>query len=284
MCAPIRWAVVDGLSCDSTPFLWCLPKETVSSRQRKALLTPPHELGGPARLSHSGVSPNGTNWCVKLDCGWLVNWSGKVSLTQSAVMLGLRVRGRGGRDRTATVAAPKSAFLWGSTPFLCARAKKWGGTGRASAVYCPRKRRTRTNPRQAPAPAPSRARNVPTTAQRNGAHAESTMTRPPCLARSRVRRFPGQKSPLPAAHSTPFLCSCAKKRGGAPKKRAYGCRHGSCWVPPASPTDSKPQHHSRLRQADLSGRSTHRVQINLTHQFVPLGLTPKWERRVGPPR
>ena len=58
-------------------------------------------------------------------------------------MLGLRVRGRGGRDRTAAVAAPISAFLWGSTPFLCARAKKWGGTGRASAVYCPRKRRTR---------------------------------------------------------------------------------------------------------------------------------------------
>ena len=86
------------------------------------------------------------------------------------------------------------------------------------------------------------------------------------------------------ARSTPFLCSCAKKRGGAPKKRAYGCRHGRCWVPPASPTDSKPQHHSRLRQADLSARSTHRVQINLTHQFVPLGLTPKWERRVGPPR
>ena len=44
-------------------------------------------------------------------------------------MLGLRVRGRGGWDRTAAVAAPKSAFLWGSTPFLCVRAKKWGGTG-----------------------------------------------------------------------------------------------------------------------------------------------------------
>ena len=44
-------------------------------------------------------------------------------------MLGLRVRGRGGWDRTCNVAAPKSAFLWGSTPFLCARAKKWGGTG-----------------------------------------------------------------------------------------------------------------------------------------------------------
>ena len=59
-------------------------------------------------------------------------------------MLGLRVRGRDGWDRTCPVAAPISAFLWGSTPFLCARAKKWGGTGRASAVYCPRKRRTRT--------------------------------------------------------------------------------------------------------------------------------------------
>ena len=62
--------------------------------------------------------------------------------------MGLRVRGRGGRDRTAAVAAPKSAFLWGSTPFLCARAKKWGGTGRAGAVYCLIKRRTRNRARQ----------------------------------------------------------------------------------------------------------------------------------------
>ena len=30
----------DGLPCLSTPFLWCLPKETVSSRQRKALFYP----------------------------------------------------------------------------------------------------------------------------------------------------------------------------------------------------------------------------------------------------
>ncbi len=39
-CAPIRWEVFVSLSCDSTPFLWCLPKETVSSRQRKALFLP----------------------------------------------------------------------------------------------------------------------------------------------------------------------------------------------------------------------------------------------------
>ena len=36
-CAPIRWVGVVTLPCLSTPFLWCLPKETVSSRQRKAL-------------------------------------------------------------------------------------------------------------------------------------------------------------------------------------------------------------------------------------------------------
>ena len=38
--APLRWVGGVGLSCDSTPFLWCLPKETVSSRQRKALFLP----------------------------------------------------------------------------------------------------------------------------------------------------------------------------------------------------------------------------------------------------
>ena len=59
------------------------------------------------------------------------------------------------------------------------------------------------------------------------------------------------------ARSTPFLCSCAKKRGGAPKKRAFGCRHGTCSVPPASPTNSKPQHHHQLRQADFARSTTH---------------------------
>ena len=39
-CAPIRWEVVVAPCCHSTPFLWCLPKETVSSRQRKALFLP----------------------------------------------------------------------------------------------------------------------------------------------------------------------------------------------------------------------------------------------------
>ena len=138
-CAPIRWEVFVGLSCLSTPFLWCLPKETVSSRQRKALFCP----GGSTIRVSAAASVDGT-FLARLGEGVGGLPGAQVSLTQSAVMLGLRVRGRGGWDRTCPVAAPISAFLWGSTPFLCARAKKWGGTGRASAVYCPRKRRTRT--------------------------------------------------------------------------------------------------------------------------------------------
>ena len=38
----------------------------------------------------------------------------------------------------------------------------------------------------------------------------------------RVRRYAGRRIVPHAARSTPFLCSCAKKRGGAPKKRAFG--------------------------------------------------------------
>ena len=106
--------------------------------------------------------------------------------------------------------------------------KKWGRIAGQGNDHRPKYRRTRTR-------------------QRQGGTS---------FARLRVRRFPGQKSLPPTARSTPFLCSCAKKRGGAPKKRAYGCRHGSSSVPPASPTNSKPQHHRRLRQADLSARST----------------------------
>ena len=56
-CAPIRWAVVDGLSCLSTPFLWCLPKETVSSRQRKALFYP----GGSTIRVSAAASVDGTH-------------------------------------------------------------------------------------------------------------------------------------------------------------------------------------------------------------------------------
>ena len=54
-CAPIRWVVVVALSCLSTPFLWCLPKETVSSRQRKALFY----LGGSTIRVSAAASVDG---------------------------------------------------------------------------------------------------------------------------------------------------------------------------------------------------------------------------------
>ena len=121
-------------------------------------------------------------------------WPGaQVSLTQSAGMLGLRVRGRCGWDRTCPVAAPISAFLWGSTPFLCARAKKWGGTGRTSAVYCQRKRRTRVKRK----------------------------TRRPCLCLLRVRRYVGRWSMACPAIRPHFFGACPKKRCRAAKEKRF---------------------------------------------------------------
>ena len=100
--------------------------------QRNGVEPPKKSAFLPRRLHHSRERYClGCLYSSSPDLGrGLVGLPGaQVSLTQSAVMLGLRVRGRGGWDRTAAVAAPLSAFLWGSTPFLCARAKKWGGTG-----------------------------------------------------------------------------------------------------------------------------------------------------------
>ena len=91
-------------------------------------------------------------------------------------MLGLRVRGRGGRDPTAPVAAPLSAFLWGSTPFLCARAKKWGGTGSRGHNPPPNKTAHTHNPKTPTSPPPKVGRGTsrpPTcSAHANGGAAE----------------------------------------------------------------------------------------------------------------
>ena len=146
-CAPIRWAVVCGLSCHSTPFLWCLPKETVSSRQRKAPFL-------PWRLHHSrerycfvdgtflarlGEGAGGyLSACLRRGRTGLVMAAlrGKLSSRVSLSLYGSAYR--------------QSAFLWGSTAFLCARAKKWGGTGSRGERLLPNKtahahRRTRTD-------------------------------------------------------------------------------------------------------------------------------------------
>ena len=107
-------------------------------------------------------------------------------------MLGLRVRGRGGWDRTAAVAAPKSAFLWGSTPFLCARAKKWGGTGSRGDRLLP-KETAHTQPR-----------------------ANEVL---PCLCFVRVRRYVGWGSMACPAFRPHFFGACPKKRCRAAKEK-----------------------------------------------------------------
>jgi len=135
--APIRWEGVVGLSCRSTPFLWCLPKETVSSRQRKALFYP----GGSTIRVSAAASVDGTHLRPTFAGGWC--WSG---------------------DCTC---AP---FPWVEV----------------SSPYC---------------------------------------------------------------QFHPISLLLRKETGWSPKETRLR-------VPPASPTDSKPQHHRRLRQADLSAQIT----------------------------
>ena len=62
-------------------------------------------------------------------------------------------RGRSSSRVSLSLSGPahhQSEFLWGSTPFLCARAKKWGGTGSRERNFSPGKRRIRTNAKNAP--------------------------------------------------------------------------------------------------------------------------------------
>ena len=126
-CAPIRWEVVDGLSCHSTPFLWCLPKETVSSRQRKALFYPGGptiRVSAPASVVVTHPSPT---------------WGGAGAGRDRFRLFCAVSRPRGRHCRYQVPPTAKSAFLWGSTPFLCARAKKWGGTGSRGKRLLPKK-------------------------------------------------------------------------------------------------------------------------------------------------
>ena len=136
-CAPILWEVVATPSCHSTPFLWCLPKETVSSRQRKALFYPGGStirVSAFASVVGGHLRPTwGRGWCVfgpPAFAGGERDWLWPLC----AVSL---LRGRHCRYQVPPTA--KSAFLWGSTPFLCARAKKWGGTGSRGKRLLPKK-------------------------------------------------------------------------------------------------------------------------------------------------
>ena len=131
--APIRWEVVVGLSCDSTPFLWCLPKETVSSRQRKALFL-------PRRLHHSRER------CRSVDGTFLARLGEGVGGCLSPYLrrgrTGLVMAALRGRSSSrASLSLSGSALLQkrfslGLHPVSLRKSKEMGGTGRTSAVYC----------------------------------------------------------------------------------------------------------------------------------------------------
>ena len=172
-CAPLLWVVVEGLSCHSTPFLWCLPKETVSSRQRKALFL-------PRRLHHPRE-----RYC--LGC-----------LYSSSLDLGRGLVG-----------------VWG----LCVCAVSLG-----SSLW-------------------------------------------PLL-------------PVP-----PHFFALAQRNGVEPQRNALlGAATGAVRSRPPLPRTRSPNITADCVKLTLPDQFTHRVQANLTHQFVPLGLRAEWERRAGPPR
>ena len=192
-CAPFPWVVVVAPCCHSTPFLLSCQKKRCRAAKEKRFeaSTSPWWAHPPLPV---GRKPQRDRLVRQIGLYSVGRPGAQVSLTQSAVMLGLRVRGRGGRDRTAAVAAPISAFLWGSTPFLCARAKKWGGTGSRGDRLLP-KETAHTQPR---------ANKVP-----------------PCLCLLRVRRYVGRGSMACPAIRPHFFGACPKKRCRAAKEKRF---------------------------------------------------------------
>ena len=141
-CAPIRWVVVVSLPCHSTPFLWCLPKETVSSRQRKALFYPGGSTirvsaaasvvfthlrptwGGAWWLSERLPSPGANGICY-----------GRFALVVDCAGVTVVIRFR----------PPPKARFFGAPPRFFAQEQR-NGVERAvgGRDFYPRKRRTRT--------------------------------------------------------------------------------------------------------------------------------------------
>ena len=156
-------------------------------------------------------------------CGYL---SAQVSLTQSAGMLGLRVRGRGGRDRTAPVAAPISAFLWAST-------KEMGSKGRTgqrpppnvSAHTYQANKEKGEPPARVPPWTPSCAyeskKGVPPAAA--GGQRRCLWTPPAFLKKSGAKNF---KLTVNSGSRGAFWSGWGGGACGAPWPRSGGCAHG----------------------------------------------------------
>ena len=125
-CAPIRWVVVVALSCLSTPFLWCLPKETVSSRQRKALFY----LGGSTIRVSAPASVVGT-FLARLGAGLVRVGGGCGCFAWSVYCAGVTVASR-------FRLLPKRVSLW-LHPVSLRKSKEMGWNGQGQRGLSPSK-------------------------------------------------------------------------------------------------------------------------------------------------
>ena len=141
-CAPIRWEVVVAPCCPSTPFLWCLPKETVSSRQRKALFYP----GGSTIRVSATASVIFTHLRPTWAGGWWVSerlpspgangicygrFARSVTLAGVTVLLRFRL-------------SPKARFFGAPPRFFAQEQRNGVELAVGATIHLPRKRRTRT--------------------------------------------------------------------------------------------------------------------------------------------
>ena len=120
----VRWGIVAPAAVRPHFFGVCPKKRCRAAKERRfEASTSPRWARPPLPF---GRKPQRDELVRQVDLYTVGRPGAQVSLTQSAVMLGLCVSGRGGRDRTAAVAAPKSAFLWGSTPVSLRASKEMG--------------------------------------------------------------------------------------------------------------------------------------------------------------
>ena len=92
------------------------------------------------------------------------------------------------------------------------------------------------------------------------------------------------RSLFPLLPVPPHFFALAQRNGVEPQRNALmGAATVAVGSRPPLPRTRSPNITADCVKLTLPGQLTNRPQINLTHQFVPLGLTPEWERRVGPP-
>ena len=168
------------------------------------------------------------------------------------------------------MAAPKSAFLWGSTPFLCARAKKWGGTGSRGKRLLPKETAHTYQPPTSTKPSPKSGEKRPVY-RGSSAHANGGAAR--------------VKKALVFGGSTPFLWASTKEMGSKGRK-------GQRQPPNLSAHTQKAKTRQHLICAVTCAPISWEVDFGPYCQFHPISLllrketgwSPKETRFWVPPR